>query len=141
MKSNVDKIETPAPCEHCGGSGKISAAPPMGSDPGETAAYGNKTCPVCGGSGKAPAPTVEHSEKTRKCFVATAAFGDPDCQELVILRRFRDEKLLPHKLGRKFVSIYYAVGPSLAKFVERRPALKKTTRRALSFLCRKLSRS
>ena len=48
------------------------------------------------------------------CYIATAVYGDYNAPEVLILRSFRDKKLMPTLLGRLFVKIYYALSPSLA---------------------------
>ncbi|MBE2248827.1 MAG: hypothetical protein IAE78_04700 [Myxococcus sp.] len=72
------------------------------------------------------------------CFVATVAFG-PGAPELEVLRRFRDQGLLPSRLGRRLVAGYYTHGPALARVVNERPWLRRQTRRALSLVVRRLS--
>lgn len=61
------------------------------------------------------------------CFVATAAYGTPFADEIVVLRRFRDEVLRPNRLGRAFLHAYEQIGPPLAHFIE-----KSETRRAIA---------
>lgn len=65
------------------------------------------------------------------CFVATVAFGE-GAPELEVLRRFRDQALLPCPAGRRFVEAYYRHGPALARVVQQRRWLRVVTRRALS---------
>ncbi len=71
------------------------------------------------------------------CFVATVAFG-PDAPELVVLRRFRDERLAPTAAGRAFIAWYYRHGPALAAVVAPRPRARALTRRALCLLVARL---
>ncbi len=52
------------------------------------------------------------------CFVATATYGDPMASEIGSLRRFRDRYLESNAIGHALVEAYYAVGPSLARFIE-----------------------
>jgi len=70
------------------------------------------------------------------CFVATAVFGNEGCDEVVTLRRFRDERLLSSNVGRGFVRVYYSVGPQLARYVKRSRVLIKIFKVALALLCR-----
>jgi predicted ATP-dependent serine protease len=63
--------------------------------------------------------------KNEPCFVATAAFGDYEAPEVIILRRFRDKKLSRYKIGRAFISVYYMVGPYMAKGISGKPRIKK----------------
>jgi hypothetical protein len=65
------------------------------------------------------------------CFIATAAYGSADAEDVMILRNFRDKFLLNDPLGEKFVSYYYKYSPKLADYIKDRPALKKITRLAL----------
>lgn len=76
-------------------------------------------------------------QRSGACFVATAAFG-PDAAELEAFRAFRDEALLPHPVGRRFVRLYYRLGPAAAALVERCPGVKVPLRRALERLHRRL---
>jgi hypothetical protein len=56
-----------------------------------------------------------------KCFIATALEDDCEPDTLPRLRLFRDQSLMKNPLGRFFVSVYYSVGPSLARVVLRLP--------------------
>ncbi len=62
------------------------------------------------------------------CFIATAAYGTPTAQEIDILRDFRDEVLLPSKLGADFVSLYYQCSPPIAEFISRHEVLRTIVR-------------
>ena len=140
MKEKHKQEQPRVPCSNCDGTGKTrkgSAAAGEGETP---SSYGGEVCPVCGGSGKVPAPTIDASKEQKNCFVATVAFGDPDCEELTLLRRFRDERLSRRGWGRAFTRTYYRVGPGLAAFVARRPWLKARVKRGLSAFCERLRR-
>ena len=50
--------------------------------------------------------------KKKGCYVATSVYGSYDCPEVWVLRRFRDEFLEKHWLGRCFIDAYYAVSPT-----------------------------
>lgn len=62
-------------------------------------------------------------EKPR-CFVATAAFGDPRAIEVQILRVWRDQYLNSHQLGKWFVSSYYRISPYMVMLLEKFPSMK-----------------
>ncbi len=45
------------------------------------------------------------------CFIATATYGSAFAPQVIALRRFRDEVLLPSDIGSLFVTAYYFVSP------------------------------
>lgn len=69
------------------------------------------------------------------CFIATAAYSTSIHPDLDTFRKFRDHILLTNPLGSSFVSVYYQIGPILAKYVSRNFHLKKLIR----FLLEKLA--
>ncbi|MGB6873096.1 MAG: CFI-box-CTERM domain-containing protein [Dehalococcoidia bacterium] len=62
------------------------------------------------------------------CFIATAAYGTDTVQEIDILREFRDEVLLPDRLGAEFVSLYYKTSPPIANFISQHEVLRTAVR-------------
>jgi len=58
------------------------------------------------------------SKSGATCFVASAAYENPNHKDVVFLRRYRDEVLTRSLLGRRFISFYWKVGPHLAKPVK-----------------------
>jgi uncharacterized protein YjbI with pentapeptide repeats len=62
------------------------------------------------------------------CFIATACCGSYDAPEVRILRRFRDESLLPSRAGRLLVAAYYRVSPPIARILERHERLRALVR-------------
>ena len=55
------------------------------------------------------------NKSTGACYIATAVYGSYDSDEVLVLRRFRDEILKPTKIGRKMVAFYYKYSPYLSK--------------------------
>jgi hypothetical protein len=53
------------------------------------------------------------------CFIATAAYGDENAPEVRFFRAFRDEYLLPSRVGRQMSRLYYAVAPYIALIIEK----------------------
>ena len=62
------------------------------------------------------------------CFIATAAYGTNDTEQINILREFRDKVLLPNKAGAAFVSFYYKVSPPIAGFISKNEVLRTIVR-------------
>jgi len=60
----------------------------------------------------------------RLCFIATAAYDSPLHPHVGILRDFRDTYLLPSRLGRTLVDLYYKYSPSVAEFITKNIALR-----------------
>jgi hypothetical protein len=72
------------------------------------------------------------SKSGTTCFVATAAYGDPDHQDVVFLRKYRDEVLTSHAFGRAFIAAYWRAGPLLSIPVARIPLLRKFSRQLIA---------
>ncbi|MDA0685005.1 MAG: hypothetical protein O3A57_11395 [Bacteroidetes bacterium] len=73
-------------------------------------------------------------QSTSSCFVATAIYGSPEDQRVLILRRFRDEKLVQSVAGRLFSRIYYQFGPIAARGVVRNQTAHKTAKAIIDYL-------
>jgi tetratricopeptide (TPR) repeat protein len=65
------------------------------------------------------------------CFIATAAYGSPIAPEVLVFRQFRDDVLLPSKLGAACVRLYYLVSPPIATAVARHRVMCALIRRLL----------
>lgn len=63
-------------------------------------------------------------EPKDECFIATAAYGSKYDLPVKILRQFRDEYLLTHKLGKTFVDFYYENSPPIANYIAGNEILK-----------------
>jgi uncharacterized delta-60 repeat protein len=64
----------------------------------------------------------------RLCFIATAAYDSPLHPHVRILRDFRDKYLMPSKLGRTLVNLYYKYSPFAAEFITKNTALRIAVR-------------
>lgn len=65
------------------------------------------------------------------CYIATACYGSYDHPDVLIFRRWRDERLLRSYAGRLLVRAYYRVSPALAARLVRVPWLSQGIRRRL----------
>jgi uncharacterized delta-60 repeat protein len=62
------------------------------------------------------------------CLIATAAYGSPLHPYVETLREFRDSYLMPSKLGRMLVSLYYKYSPFVADLIAKYKLLKVAVR-------------
>ncbi len=62
------------------------------------------------------------------CFIATTAYGTDTAEQLDILREFRDDVLLPNRVGAEFVSLYYRASPPIAEFISQNEVLRTIVR-------------
>jgi hypothetical protein len=77
--------------------------------------------------------SAELLEKKRKlthsrCFIATAACGSETAPEVLILREFRDTRLLGSRLGEAIVSFYNLLSPPLAAVIAKSRPLRSFIR-------------
>ncbi len=68
-------------------------------------------------------------KNTMGCFIATVCYGNYDAPEVLVLRQFRDDKLLKTSFGKAFVKFYYSVSPFLATLISKSDLLKKSVQR------------
>lgn len=66
------------------------------------------------------------------CFIATAAHGSMEHDDVAALRRFRDRVLMQTDTGRAFVESYYRLSPALADRIRHRETARRLTRAALA---------
>ncbi|HOO32763.1 MAG TPA: hypothetical protein PK466_10005 [Thermotogota bacterium] len=83
---------------------------------------------------------MNKSKKKEGCYIATAVYGSYDCPEVLVLRNFRDDRLLPNPLGRLFVRLYYATSPALAKRIKPDGRIAKMTRTLLNGMVRRIKK-
>ncbi|MBO6586398.1 MAG: hypothetical protein JJ953_09865 [Gracilimonas sp.] len=70
---------------------------------------------------------VDSQNQSSSCFVVTAATGSSNNIIVNDFREYRDETLIKSFAGRIFISIYYRIGPYLAKTINSSNTLKNVT--------------
>lgn len=95
--------------------------------------------PISSGASRNQTQRSTASSSNSNCFIATAIYGI-DATETNILRQWRDSTLMPHKLGRGMVTVYYAISPYLVKIITRSSPLENGIRVLLDFFVDKIKR-
>lgn len=81
------------------------------------------------GSIKKPLNTTK-----KGCYIATSVYGSYNCEEVIQLRRFRDNILAKYAVGRLFIKLYYIISPTLAKHISPDSFIGKKIRTLLDWL-------
>jgi hypothetical protein len=104
-------------CTSCGKTAKVNIVDAAGSS--------STPCQHCRNMIVVDTDKSGRVEKIHSgCFVATAAFGDPNAPEVLYLTSYRDEVLSTNSLGRLFIRVYYAISPHLATFIAKSSFLR-----------------
>lgn len=69
--------------------------------------------------------------KDKRCFIATACYGDTDHPDVNTLRAWRDHSLLPNPAGAAAVRIYYSVSPAASRWLQQSPRVTRVIRKLL----------
>jgi len=80
------------------------------------------------------------TKSSSECFVATAVYGDPHCDQIVLLRRFRDEVLSKNRFGKYLCTIYYKHGKLAAVMIQDKPTVKRGVRFAIEIIVKLICR-
>ncbi len=82
-----------------------------------------------------PSPATNTTTPNKEgCFIATAAYDSKYHSDVETFRAFRDQIILKYIAGKYLVSVYYWVGPYLAKLVSSYIPIKKLVRSNLERL-------
>jgi hypothetical protein len=82
--------------------------------------------------------TATSSNGSSSCFIATACFGDPNNETVLLYRSFRERVLKKTKFGRQLVLLYYKISPSVADYIKEKAWLKKMIADSLSVFAKLL---
>ncbi len=85
---------------------------------------------------------VSYNQKVvvpKYCFVATTVYGDINAPQVQTLREFRDNVLMPSRLGKIIIDFYYGgAGEKAARFLESKvPQTIPSIRKGLNYIVRK----
>lgn len=70
-------------------------------------------------------------KESEGCYIATMVYGDYDHSQVLVLRKFRDDKLLTNIPGRIFVKLYYWTSPKLVKILQNHKLINIVIRKIL----------
>lgn len=73
-------------------------------------------------------------EKKEGCYIATMVYGDYNHPQVLVLRRFRDEKLSTTPIGELFIKIYYLISPKLVHILKGHKKINIVIRKILDTL-------
>jgi hypothetical protein len=76
--------------------------------------------------------------KKEGCYIATAVYGSYESPEVLKLRKFRDNVLKKHMLGRLFIKTYYTISPTLANKLKKYPKINNKVKHILDKFVNKL---
>lgn len=66
------------------------------------------------------------------CYIATMAYGDYQHPQVILLRKFRDERLTRNLIGNHFITFYYSTSPHLVKLLKNNKRINSHIRRLLN---------
>ena len=78
--------------------------------------------------------SIEIEDEQKEMLSNVFTLGENTAYEVMILRRWRDDALLPSPIGKKFVKLYYKISPFITKYVKKYQFFKNASK----FLLNKL---
>jgi hypothetical protein len=97
-------------------AGSNASAESSGASSGASSAgSGTSSGASSGGSNASSAGSGASSGASSGCYIATMVYGSYDAPEVMVLRKFRDNKLYQSFLGKKFIQFYYKYSPLLVE--------------------------
>lgn len=74
-----------------------------------------------------PEILIKDSKQNKEgCFIATACYGDYNSPQVLVFRKYRDEKLKKSEFGKLVIKTYYFFSPFFAHIIENSELLKMT---------------
>lgn len=136
LEANAEEVVDAVICA-IGASGDESLRPVVerfATDPGKSQFHGfAQAAKALWGKGTFDQIRASKPKESSKagCFIATVCYGGYESPEVLILRRYRDEKLYRTRAGRAAIHLYYGVSPRVAGYLEKRPRMVTAVRRGL----------
>jgi hypothetical protein len=73
----------------------------------------------------------KQSKKKEGCYIATMIYGSYESEEVIKLRRFRDNELSSHLFGRMFIKIYYKFSPLFVRLFKNSASVNRLIKQRL----------
>jgi len=80
--------------------------------------------------------SIRQQQSSSGCYIATAVYGYYNHPQVIKLRSFRDNQLLPSSIGKLFVKAYYTVSPKLVIWLHNKPYVQNFVRKLLDKIIR-----
>jgi len=84
--------------------------------------------------GQSYSSQVSSKSSSDECYIATMVYGDYNHPQVIVLRTFRDEKLLNTMPGKSFVNFYYKVSPYFVKICKNQKYINQLIKKLLDIL-------
>jgi len=80
---------------------------------------------------------VDGKPKREGCYIATMVYGDYNSEEVILLRAYRDNKLIQNNFGKTFLKWYYFISPYLVRLLKDKKHINSLIRRLLDYIIKK----
>jgi len=69
--------------------------------------------------------------KRSGCYIATVVYNNPNAQQVLVFKEYRDTVLEKSTFGHFVLSIYYILSPPLSKFIKNKPGINRLLEKTL----------